>query len=222
MTSQSEFTRSSLGYLSPSAQAGLFALPRRCEFVIAEAGLTPKRILDVGCASGYISLLLMKLGHDVTGIELNAQMAADARSRGVEVLEHNLELPLPIRDESVDLVHACEIIEHLFDTESFLQELHRILVPQGVLIMSTPNLNSLENRIRVLLGLPLPMWGAFPADRHGSHVRVFNKTKAIQLLERTGFRSSKILGINQPRWSTWFTDRLPTFSELLLIKAIRI
>jgi len=200
---------------------GLLALPRRCEFLIAEAGTTPKRILDVGCATGYISLLLTKLGHEVTGIELNQQMAAEARTYGINVLEHDLEQNLPLPDGCVDLVHACEIIEHLFDTEGFLKEMHRVLPPGGVLILSTPNLNSLANRFRVLFGQSLPMWGAYPADRHGSHVRVFNKTKIIELLRRTGFREESIAGINQSRLFAWAQDYAPTFSDLLLIKAVR-
>ena len=42
------------------------------------------RILDVGCATGYIAILLAQLGHQITGIELNPAMAAEARSRGVQ------------------------------------------------------------------------------------------------------------------------------------------
>lgn len=221
MTTKTEFTRSPAACLPPAAQLALFGLPRRREFLITHAGAAPKRILDVGCASGYIALLLMELGHQVTGIELNHQLAAQARDWGVDVLEHDLEEPLPLPDNSVDVVHACEIIEHLFDTAGFLAELHRVLASDGVLILSTPNLNSLANRVRVLLGLPLPMWGAFPEDRHGSHVRVFNKTKAVQLLHRTGFRPEVITGINQSRVG-WVLDRFPTWSEMLLIKAVPV
>ncbi len=208
------------GYLSPAVQQLLFSLPRRCEFLVTHAGPPAKRILDVGCAGGHIALLLMRLGHDVTGIELNAEMAAEARARGVQVLEHDLEEPLPLPDASIEVVHACEIIEHLFDTEGFLKELHRVLAPDGVLILSTPNLNSLRNRFRVLFGLHLPMWGAFPEDRHGCHVRVLNRTKVAHLLARTGFRLELVLGMNQSRWR-YLLDHFPTWSEMLLIKARR-
>lgn len=220
MVTKTEFIRSERAYLPLAAQVNLYSLPKRREFLMIHAGPVPKRILDVGCATGYIALLLMKLGHEVTGIELNAQMAAEARSRGVNVVQHELEEPLPLPSGCIDLVHACEIIEHLFDTENFLRELHRILITQGVLILSTPNLNSLSNRFRVLFGHSLPMWGAFPEDRHGSHVRVFNKEKIVNLLIRTGFQPEVITGINQSRLS-WLLDGFPTWSEMLLIKAIR-
>ena len=215
---KAEFIRSPRGVLSPPAQIGLFLLPRRREFLLAHAEPAPKRVLDVGCATGLISLLLMSQGHHVVGIELNSEMAAQARERGVEVIEHDLERPLPLPDASFDLVHACEILEHLFDTEGFLREIHRVLAPGGILVLSTPNLNSLMNRVRVLFGRALPMWGAFPQDRHGSHVRVFNRDKVFELLARTGFHPEVVTGMNQGRLLR-LLDHHPAWSEMILVKA---
>ena len=121
----------------------------------------------------------------------------------------------------MDAAHVCEVIEHLFDTEGFLKEIHRLLVPGGLLILSTPNLNSLANRIRVLCGRPLPMWGAFPDDRHGTHVRVLNKTKIVELLDRTGFQVVGLEGINLSRLGK-LMDRAPSWSEMLLVRAERV
>lgn len=219
MTAKAAYLRSGNATLSEPAQRELFALPRRREFLVQSLGGSPRRVLDAGCAGGYVALMLMRLGHEVTGIELNEPMAAAARSRGVSVVEHDLEEPLPFDDASFDAVHACEIVEHLFDTEGFLHELHRVLVPGGVLVLSTPNLNSLENRIRVPLGRSLPMWGAYPDDRHGSHVRVLNKMKLEELLSRTGFRGEAFAGMNQGRLAQ-LLDPLPTLSKMLLARAV--
>jgi len=220
-TAKSEFLRSAHADLPPAAQISLLRLPRRCEFLLEHLGPTPKHVLDAGCASGYIALILLHAGHRVTGIELNPAMAQDARERGVDVIEHDLEQPLPMPPASFEAVHACEVLEHLFNTDGFLRELRRVLVPGGVLILSTPNLNSLANRVRVVCGRPLPMWGAFPDDRHGGHIRVLNREKAEELLSRTGFRASIVTGINQPRWAR-VLDRAPSFSEMLLIKAVAV
>lgn len=221
MATKTDLIRSHAGYLSPAAQRGLFAIPRRREFLLDHVGDGPRRVLDVGCAGGYIALLLQQMGHKVVGVELNEQMAEEAESRGVEVLRQDLEQPLPLPDASFDVVHACEVIEHLYDTEGFLRELARVLVPGGVLIASTPNLNSLGNRIRVLAGRPVPMWGAYPADRHGGHIRVFNRLKLHELLERTGFAVKEVIGSNQTKLAP-LLDRFPSFSELLLVKAVRL
>lgn len=220
MTSKTDHVRGEGGYLPRAAQRGLFALPRRREFLVRHAQPAPRRVLDVGAAGGYIGLLLHQLGHEVTGIELNERMAAEARSHGLEILEHDLEQPLPLPDASFDLVHACEVIEHVFDTEGLLGELARVLVPGGTLVASTPNLNSLHNRLRVLVGRPVPMWGAWPGDVHGGHIRVFNRAKLCQLLQRAGFRVEELVGSNTSPLAP-VLDRFPTLSDLLLVKAVR-
>lgn len=218
MTTKTDHVRGERGYLSPAAQRGLFELPRRREFLVRAVGAPPKRVLDTGCAGGHVSLMLRKLGHDVVALELNDRMAREARRRGIAVVQHDLELPLPLADESFDAVHACEIVEHLFDTEGFLAELRRVLVAGGVLVVSTPNLNSLANRARVVAGRPLPMWGAYPTDLHGSHVRVLNRRKLVELLERTGFEVREVTGMND---RPGLLDRVPTLSKMLLARAVR-
>ncbi|WP_317493598.1 class I SAM-dependent methyltransferase [Haloechinothrix sp. LS1_15] len=219
MTSKQDYIRSDAASLSNAAQRGLLHLPRRLDFLVESLPPPPARILDVGCAGGYVATLLMKLGYEVTGIELNTRMAEQARQRGIDVLEHDLEEPVPLPDGRFDGVHACEIIEHLFDTDGFLAELGRLLRPGGVLVASTPNLNSLGNRLRVLAGRSLPMWGAGPQDRHGGHIRVLNKPSFGDLLARNGFRPTGYLGSNQGRLGR-LVDPFPALSQLILVRAV--
>jgi SAM-dependent methyltransferase len=220
MTAKTEYVASDRGYLPPVAQKDLFELPGRREFLVSSLPRPPLRVLDVGCAGGQVAVLLTRLGYEVTGIELNHRMAAEARRRGIQVLEQDLEDPLPFETGSFGAVHACEIIEHLFDTEAFLRELHRVLQPGGILVASTPNVNSLVNRWRVLTGRHLPMWGAYPGDVHGGHIRVFNKTKLVELLRRAGFEPQAFGGVNLGRLSR-LLSRYPTLSHLILVKARR-
>lgn len=75
------------------------------------------------------------------------------KGQGLDITKgDNFEEKLKIKKNSVDIVFALEIIEHLFDTDFFLSEIHRVLKPSGILILSTPNLASLQNRLRLLLG----------------------------------------------------------------------
>ena len=149
---KAEFVRSDRAYLPASAQLQLFRLPGRREFLLRHVGSAPKRVLDAGCATGYMALMLTRLGHEVTGIELNPAMAAQARSQGLEVLEHDLERPLPLPDECMDVAHVCEVIEHLFDTDGFLTEVHR----HAIMVESDPG--RLLQRMRAYIppeGAPL-------------------------------------------------------------------
>lgn len=64
----------------------------------------------------------------------------------------DLNNPLPIEDNSIDLVIAGEILEHLINPFMFLQEINRVLKKGGELILSTPNIACLKSRIQLLLG----------------------------------------------------------------------
>lgn len=187
MDKRSDHLKADASALSSPAQRGLLRIEGRIDFLTDHLPNHPVRMLDVGCAGGYIAVLAKKLGHDVRGIEINRAMADQARKLDIDVLEADVEQPLPLDDGTFDVVHAFEIIEHLYDTEGFLREVSRLLTPGGLLLMSTPNLNSYDNRLRVLMGQSLPMWGASLADRHGGHIRVFNESSAIDLLQRSGF-----------------------------------
>lgn len=221
MTAQTTYVREESGTLSLRQQRGLFELPGRREFLVRHLGAEPRRVLDLGCAGGLIAVMLARLGHEVVGVELNGPMARQAKRRGIDVVQQDLEQPLPFRSCAFDAAHACEIVEHLYDTEGFLREVNRVLAPDGVLVISTPNLNSLGNRLRVLAGKPLPMWGAFPGDLHGSHVRVLNAAKIRELLQRTGFRIDRMEGVNLGGVGR-LLQPWPTLSHLLLLKCTKV
>lgn len=106
-----------------------------------------------------ISLLNLKSPHvlelgsaDDSFLDLVCQKT-HGRGRGLDITKgDDLEKPFKVGSCSVDLVIALEIIEHLFDTDQFLAEINRVLKPGGFLVLSTPNLASLTNRLRLLFG----------------------------------------------------------------------
>lgn len=112
----------------------------------------PLQILDVGCGIGGSSLYLAdKFGAKVTGITLSPVQAQRATARAREFgLEHQvqfqvadaLEMPFgggthPSGNRQFDLVWSLESGEHMADKQKFLQECHRVLKPNGTLILAT-------------------------------------------------------------------------------------
>lgn len=203
----------------------LFNIPERKEYVLQQIG-KGKRVLDVGCLGGQFSKLIMKSNNEVWGVEINARAAEEARRRGVRVKVANVEEGLPFDDGSFDVVHAGEILEYLYDTKTFFAETERVLRDGGMLLFSTPNLNSLENRIRVLAGGYLAMSGAYPEDHFGEQVRIFNLPKIKELCDQTGFQVEEVRGTFtlQPRGRfvdtplSWAARLVPGLTKLLMVK----
>lgn len=102
-----------------------------------------KQVLDIACGTGYGIAILKKRAKHVTGVDVDAEAAIQARAEcGVnsDVLLGN-GLGLPFEDESFDVVTSFETLEHLHERSTFLSELHRVLKTNGVLLLSTPNAN---------------------------------------------------------------------------------
>ncbi len=125
------------GQLSPywgeHAARYIFALP----FV------ENRSVLDIACGTGYgIAILKAKAKH-VTGVDVDPVAAHEARTEcgdKAAVLLGN-GLGLPFADDSFDTITSFETLEHLHERGKFLAELHRVLRPDGKLILSTPNAN---------------------------------------------------------------------------------
>ncbi len=146
-------------------------------------------LLDVAAGSGLAAEALAAQGWNVTALDLSPELVAQIRARpGVHrALQHDLSSgSFPFDDASMAAVFAGEIIEHLVDTRRFLDEIHRVLRPGGLLVVTTPNLASFENRVRLLFGV-YPAWLEYELSSQG-HVRAYTKRTLRTHLRATGLR----------------------------------
>jgi SAM-dependent methyltransferase len=111
-------------------------------------------MLDCGCHAGVNARKRAdaKGIPNVVGIELNAAMTREAAQRGLWVMQADLNHPIPLTDNSLDVVMASDVLEHLVETRSFVREIYRVLRPGGYAVVSTPNLASWHNILALLLG----------------------------------------------------------------------
>lgn len=115
--------------------------------------LKNKKVLDVGCATGYLGKKLEKNGAQVTGIDISNAALKRAREvlSFVKVVDLN-DGKLPFNDKTFDLIVASEVIEHLFKPLIILKEFKRVLRDEGRLIITTPNLLYWGHRLKFLIG----------------------------------------------------------------------
>jgi SAM-dependent methyltransferase len=95
--------------------------------------------------------------------------------------------PFPFEDDEFDVVLFCEVIEHLLtDPLAALREINRVLRTGGLLVVTTPNVNRLENVLNMISGANIydPYSGYGP---YGRHNREYNRHELTRLLEFAGF-----------------------------------
>lgn len=106
----------------------------------AESMADGRRVLDAGCGVGYGAALLADVAAAVFALDREDEAMRHGREHhpDVQFVGGDCEA-LPFTDDSLDLVVAFEVIEHLSGWGEFLRESARVLTPSGVLLVSTPN-----------------------------------------------------------------------------------
>jgi len=166
----------------------------------------PTTILDVGAGGGVTSLALRKMGCAVSAIDTwneysriydnpygcKEDIIERLKNNGVHVRYCDIEKePFPFEDRSFDIVLFLDVIEHLHSSpKRALKEINRVLKPNGALILTTPNLATLRNRLYVLFGHSnyheLSYW--FTSQPFFGHVREYTVLEVKKMLTWTGFR----------------------------------
>lgn len=112
-------------------------------YELAARYVDQRRVLDIACGTGYGSRLLREAGAaQVWGVDIALEAIEHARERynteGVQFLLGDItNIPLPA--DFIDVVACFETIEHVENYGGVIDELHRVLKQDGLLILSTPN-----------------------------------------------------------------------------------
>ncbi|HIP33321.1 MAG TPA: class I SAM-dependent methyltransferase [Bacteroidia bacterium] len=94
----------------------------------------PRKILDVGCAMGYLVKAFQELGVDACGIDISEYAIKNGVVRNLILGDAT---SIPFKDGSFDLVIALDLIEHLKNPEEFISEVYRILKPNRYFVVKT-------------------------------------------------------------------------------------
>ena len=135
-------------------------------------------LLEVGPGFGTFCAVVTESNffRRVIAVEPTPELAEACRKRGVEVIEKRIE-DIGAELDTVDVVVAFEVIEHLFDPSFFLKAARSKLSKSGLLVLSCPN----------GLGFDISILGSNSLAVDAEHVNLFNPTSLSKLLEDLGF-----------------------------------
>jgi len=146
------------------------------------------RVLEFGCASGYMSQALRdRRGATVVGVELDAeaaQLAAPYTERLLVGDAEELDLETELGGERFDAILFADVLEHLRDPAALLKRVRPLVAENGVVIASIPNVAHASVRLALLGGsFRYREWGLLDE----THLRFFTRDGVQDLFESSGY-----------------------------------
>jgi len=147
------------------------------------------KLLDIGCGDGKQLFKHKENGWITYGVEINDLAANFVREHyGLNVFTGTVE-EAKFENDFFDVIILNNVLEHLFDPKTTLNEINRILKNNGTLVIGIPNANSFEAKIFK------KYWSAWDLPRHLYH---FTPNTIKSLLNKTGFQVLEIKFDNNP------------------------
>jgi SAM-dependent methyltransferase len=151
-----------------------------------------KKVLELGCATGYMSRVLRDRGCKVVAVEMDATAAARASQFCDRVIVADLDrvdLSRELGEELFDVIVAADVLEHLKDPLRVLRRIRPHLEPGGRVVASIPNVAHGSVRLALLTG-------TFPYSEVGlldrTHLRFFTAASVERLFADAGFHISHV------------------------------
>jgi 2-polyprenyl-3-methyl-5-hydroxy-6-metoxy-1,4-benzoquinol methylase len=147
------------------------------EFLPSSVLQGEKRMLDVGCGSGFVLEAAIENGWEAYGLDLNLEAVDAARAKGLTAYDRKLE---DLQDEEMglfDVITMYDVLEHSYNPREMLLAAKRHLKKEGLLVIYVPNWDSLARQI---MGKEtFWIWGLF-------HLSYFSINTLDQMIESVG------------------------------------
>ena len=183
-----------------------------------------KMVLSVGCAMAVELQLLKKRGFITVGLdpERSFLLKGNARENADDFIQAIGE-SIPLRDGSFDLVLLFEVLEHVMKPEVVLEEISRVLKPNGMLFLTVPNrfypfethgIQVCQKQIDNLLGIGIPFFSLAPnfLRRRLERARIYSEAELVSLLRKHCF---------EPFITEYLMPQLDIVRQTPLTRAIR-
>ncbi len=122
-------------------------------------------VLDIGCGSGHFLKSIMDISTDRFGIDEHSYSTAD------HSVKEGDARGLPFENSSMDLITMLDVLEHIPESDTVLEEVHRVLDHNGLFLLTVPAFQFLYS----------------PHDKSNHHVKRYGKKELCGKLKRNGF-----------------------------------
>lgn len=171
-----------------------YSLKARLDFFQEKCISENDKVLDYGCGTGAILTGLSGINkYESYGVDVseNAIDYAKSQFKDYNWLKISIDDKLPFNDGNFDVVLSSEVIEHVFDVDSYLKELHRVLKPGGILGITCP-FHGLTKDLLIILS------GKFESHFHNPyepHIRFYSIKGMSNVLTKNSFELIETKGI---------------------------
>ncbi len=146
-----------------------------------------KKVLEIGCATGYLSAKMKENGCSVIAVESQREAAEEAKRNGINVIVGDGEEleGLGLEKNSFDVMLFADVLEHMKRPEEALRTVRELLKPGGYVVVSIPNIAYWTQRLKHLMG----NWDYTKTGiMDETHLRFYTLKTARELLEKAGYR----------------------------------
>lgn len=203
-------------YISEEELRDLDTLPRIQIALKWIKDIKPKKVLDIGCGPGHLARLIKKNFPftEVHGLDFSKvaiEKASESLDRSWKL---NIDLEdIPVESSHYDAIICLEILEHTYDVDHVLKEMHRLLKHSGKALISVPNLAYWRYRLQLLMGV-MP----HPEIFNPQHIHVFTLAYLRERLLKSNLQIEHYWGYGQ-RLSA-LAARIPSiFSSTLFVES---
>jgi 2-polyprenyl-3-methyl-5-hydroxy-6-metoxy-1,4-benzoquinol methylase len=160
------------------------------------------RLLEFGAGAGRFALMLASAENFPEVVCADILPKPSEFPDSIEWIEFDLNHPLPLGNGIFDTIVSVEVIEHLENPRAVFREFHRLLKPGGVLVLTTPNQESLRSYAGLVLG---GHFAAFLGASYPAHITALLQKDLERICAETGFE--------KPRFAFSGDGRIPKLTR---------
>lgn len=154
------------------------------------------RLLDIGCGRGKIAFFLKNKASEIYGVDNSKRELQFAKKNGLKVKLIDLDKSkLPFKNNFFDTVTCLDVIEHVRNPFTLVNEAFRVLKKNGSFILSAPNIRFSDHLLSLIFKGRFPKTSNNKVAYDGGHIHYFTFSDLKLILKKCGFKVTHEVGI---------------------------